>query len=117
QVTDVTYSLNPSETERAKILEMARSADAIVLGTYNAWQSQHIGQANLAQDLALSGANLVVVALRDPYDLTEMTDVSTYVATYGISPPQLQALAELLSGQVPGEGRLPVSIPGHIADE
>ena len=115
-VAEVTYSLNPSAAERAKITRMAHSAGTIVLCTYNAWQSQHAGQAGLARELAESGANLVVVALRDPYDLLEMPGVSTYVATYGISPPQLQGLAELLAGQTPQQGRLPVSIPGQVFD-
>lgn len=112
QVDERTYPLNPSATERSWIITQARSADAVVLATYNAWQNQHAGQASLAHELVDAGARLVVVALRDPYDLSQMSDVSTYIALYGITPAQLQAAAEILSGRTTAVGRLPVSIPG-----
>lgn len=114
-VEEIPLSLDPSLAERQSVLERASKAGVIILCTYNAWQSRHAGQAALARELTARGADLIVVALRDPYDYVEMPKVSAYLATYGSTPPQLEALAELLAGRTPPQGRLPVSIPGHFA--
>jgi beta-N-acetylhexosaminidase len=55
---------------------------------------------------------VVVIAVRSPYDLTQMPEASTYLATYSDRPVALQALAELLTGRIMPQGRLPVELPG-----
>ena len=53
-----------------------------------------------------------MAALRTPDDLAAFPHVRTYVCTYGVLPPSIDALAARLMGEVAYEGRLPVSIPG-----
>ncbi len=66
------------------------------------------------------GKKVVVAALRLPYDLASFPEVKTYLCTYGIQSPSIFALASVLFGEIPAQGKLPVSIPelypvGHHA--
>jgi beta-N-acetylhexosaminidase len=56
-----------------------------------------------------------VIALRAPFDLLRFPQVPFYACTYSLQPPALQALVEALWGEIPWQGKLPVSIPGVTA--
>ncbi|WP_190303661.1 hypothetical protein [Haladaptatus sp. R4] len=45
-------------------------------------------QADAVHDLVAAGANPIVVATRNPYDLSTMPDVGTYLTTYDDTPPR-----------------------------
>jgi beta-N-acetylhexosaminidase len=95
-----------SESERAAIAARAGDADLVVLGTVDALGEP--SQAVLARALVARGARVVAVALRAPWDADAYPEVGTVVATYGIQPPTLRALAAALAGEAPINGRLPV---------
>jgi len=114
QVAERLYTLDPSEAERSELVRLAKEADTVILATYNAWKAKNGGEARLARELLQSGANLIAVALGDPYDCGALGPVPAYLATYGYTPAQLEALAEVLVGMARPGGRLPVTIPGHF---
>lgn len=58
---------------------------------------------------------LIVIAVRNPYDLMAFPEVKTYLAAYGSNPPMLNALADLLLGRAQPAGSLPVNLPGLYA--
>jgi len=84
----------PSQTA----VETARSANAIVLGTFDLAQSP--AQQKLAADLAATGKPVVAVSLRGPYDAAVATEIGTWLAVYGDRPIHLQAAAEALFGRL-----------------
>jgi beta-N-acetylhexosaminidase len=100
-------SPDPTAEEIAQLVEQAASFDRVILGTLNA--PAHPGQAQLAE--ALAGRALVVVALDKPYDLMHMPPGSACLATYGHVPVTLNALAQVLFGEIPAQGSLPVEMP------
>jgi beta-N-acetylhexosaminidase len=55
---------------------------------------------------------LIVVAIREPYDIRRFPTVSTCVCTFGYQPASLAALACVLTGDARASGGLPVTIPG-----
>jgi len=59
-----------------------------------------------------AGARLIVVALRDPYELADFPEIGTYICSYSFRPCAAQAAAEVLLGAFAGSGRSPVSVPG-----
>ncbi len=65
--------------------------------------------------LIKQGARLITVALRMPYDLAAYPEAATYICTYSILPPAMEALAEAIFGRIPFAGILPVTIPGKSA--
>lgn len=54
---------------------------------------------------------MIVVAVRDPYDIAYFTEAPTYLATYSFRPVSLKALTKVLFAEVDPRGRLPVDIP------
>ncbi len=113
-VDEIYYAHNPDDAEIAALVEHLQhnrvSYQAVILGTVNA--SMQPGQAALANILQQSGIPTVVVALRLPYDLAVIPEAETYLCTYSLCEPSMQALAAVLFGAVLPRGRLPVSIPG-----
>jgi beta-N-acetylhexosaminidase len=58
------------------------------------------------------GDKLVVIALRDPYELADFPDVSTYLCTCSSRECAALAAAEVVLGRTAPRGHLPVSVPG-----
>jgi beta-N-acetylhexosaminidase len=87
--------------------------DRVIIGTLNAYAAE--GQAELVQAILDSGLPTIVTALRMPYDFQVFPGAPTYLCTYSILEPSMQALAQALWGEFPCTGRLPVSIPGLYA--
>ncbi len=59
-----------------------------------------------------AGDRLIVVALRDPYELANFPDIGTYLCAFSFRPCAAQAAAEVLLGEIEASGRSPVSVPG-----
>jgi beta-N-acetylhexosaminidase len=112
-VDEYLLSYAPESGEIASLLEQLRNHKLIILGTLNAFSSP--GQAEFVRQALKLGIPTVVVALRLPYDLSVFPRAQTYICTYSILEPSMQALAKALFGKIRFEGRLPVSIPGLYA--
>ncbi|WNM39060.1 glycoside hydrolase family 3 N-terminal domain-containing protein [Micromonospora halotolerans] len=69
------------------------------------------GQQRLVRALLATGTRLVVVAVRDPYDVSSFPGVPTYLATYVFNDVAMSSLAAVLTGAIQPGGRLPVTIP------
>jgi beta-N-acetylhexosaminidase len=101
-----------SQTTLSQIERAVDGAAVIVLGTLNAiLDADQVHLAELVGDRAPHAA-LVAVALRTPYDLLRMTWIGTFVCAYTSVEPSVVALAEVLFGETPAVGRLPVKLAG-----
>ncbi len=75
-------------------------------------------QIELAQKIIATGAPVVLIALREPYDLMPLAGAAdaatapTLVATYGANPETWPALVAVLRGDAKPAGHLPVELPG-----
>ena len=105
--TEIVTDPTPTDREIAAIVAAAADHQLVIVGTIDAGAEQ----ANLVTALLATGRPIIAVALRTPYDLARYPTAPTYLCTYGIHPPSLQALGDGLFGLTSIEGRLPVSIP------
>ena len=107
---------SPSDREVAAVLSAvrARPAAPVVLTLSGARPGTR--QIMLGRQLVALRAGLVVVALREPYDLLSFIGTdggdAALVASYGANPPTLRALAAMLRGETKPMGHLPVELPG-----
>lgn len=116
---DVTHTgVGPefSEDQQTAAWKAVEGADAVVFLTRHKepWTTvpqDEAAQADLVKGMVARGLPVTVVALRNPYDLRRFPDVPTYLCTYGYTSASLAALAEVLVGAIPAQGRLPVEIP------
>jgi beta-N-acetylhexosaminidase len=110
RVEEILIPIDPRETEIADLQSRLNEFACIILGTINAFQ--HPGQTRLIRALLQGSIPVIWIALRLPYDLQVAPDAPTFLCTYSILEPSMRALAAVLMGQIPPQGRLPVSIPG-----
>ncbi len=101
----------PLDPDRDTVAAVVGSAAgrSVVVGTVDA--GSHPGQAALVRRLFGTAASVVTIALRTPFDLLSYPEAPTYVCSYGIQPPTIEALADALTGRIPFQGRLPVRLP------
>jgi beta-N-acetylhexosaminidase len=102
--------LDPDRTAIAALGAAPAAGSIAVVGTVDA--IAHPGQGRLVQALVASGAPVVAVALRTPFDILAYPSVRTYACSYGIEPPNLDAMADALLGRIPFRGKLPVDLDG-----
>ena len=105
-VSSLVVSPEPTSQEIAAAGELAADADVVVVGTITATRAQ----GALVEALA-AVAPTVAVALRTPFDVVQYPTIGTYLCTYSVLGPSLDALVDVLCGQ-PAPGRLPVAIEG-----
>lgn len=101
-------SLDPSEGEGERIVNEIADTEIVLVFTYNA----HIykGQSRFVGKLKQSGKKVIAVALRNPYDLTELPEVDVFLAVYDHGEKAIELIADILFGERPAFGQLPVSI-------
>jgi beta-N-acetylhexosaminidase len=102
-------SLDPSAAEIGELVRAVSGFEAVVVCTFDA--VSFTGQAELVGRLGSGEHRLLAVALRTPYDVGVFPESSAAIATYGIQPPQIEALADALTGRIGFAGRLPVRLP------
>ncbi|MFS8501030.1 MAG: beta-N-acetylhexosaminidase [Caldicoprobacter sp.] len=100
--------LNPDEPTIDSIVAEAVGKDAVVVGTYNAHLNP--AQAKLVNSLLDASKKVMVVALRNPYDLLSFKGVSTYLCAYEYTPLSVESVLEVLNGKIVPQGKLPVSL-------
>lgn len=110
QVTEFKVAHHPSPAEIAALRQQVLDYDVVIVGTINAYAQAE--QPALVNELLMTGIPVIVVALRMPYDLQAFPAAPTYLCSYNILEPSMEALAQVLWGEIPPLGRLPVSIPG-----
>ncbi|WP_342772001.1 glycoside hydrolase family 3 protein [Neobacillus piezotolerans] len=103
-------SATPTAAQIAAAVELAKQADKVIVTTYNG--ATNAGQQQLVKALQDSGKKVIVVAIRNPYDLMAFPTASAYLTTYGDRDVSILALSRVLAGEVNPSGKLPVSIPG-----
>lgn len=105
----------PSDAAIASAVAAAADKDAVVVTTMKAWDTTvtdpKAGQQRLVQQLLATGKPVIVVAVRDPYDIAYLPGVKTYLATYSYSPVAIESAVRVITGEVAPSGKLPVDIP------
>jgi beta-N-acetylhexosaminidase len=105
----------PNDAKIAEAVAAAQANDLTVVLTQKSFDTTVTDpggrQQKLVHALAATGRPVLVVAVRDAYDVGGFDDVPTQVATFGYTRSSMEALARVLTGQVAPRGKLPVSVP------
>lgn len=107
---DITVSQSPSDQEIQDAATAAFGRDLVIVGTHNG--HLYPAQARLVKRVAQAGSPVVVVGMRNPYDVGDFPEIGTYVAAYSFRECSMQAAAEVIFGFTVPLGQLPVTIPG-----
>ncbi|NUT46019.1 MAG: glycoside hydrolase family 3 protein [Saccharothrix sp.] len=107
--TSLTTGANPGQAVIDRAVAGAAGADLTVVATNKAWADP--GQQNLVKALLATGKPVVVIAVRDPYDIAYFPDAPTYLATYSYTEVSVESAVRVLYGERAPTGKLPVTIP------
>jgi beta-N-acetylhexosaminidase len=106
----IAIGIKPAIAEIDAVVARTQGPGPIVVASANA--AANPGQARLVNALLAAGAPVIVAAVAGPYDLLQFPQAPTYIASYGSTPPLLEALADVLLGKAAATGPLPVELPG-----
>lgn len=108
--SDITVSQSPSDQEIGAAATAASGRDLVIVGTHNG--HLYPAQAALVKRVAQAGSPVVVVGMRNPYDVMDFPEIGTYIAAYSFRECSMRAAAEVIFGFTVPSGQLPVTIPG-----
>jgi beta-glucosidase-like glycosyl hydrolase len=105
----------PTDAAITGAVAAAQTHDLTVVLTMKAWDTlvtdKQAKQQKLVKQLLATGKPVIVVAVRDPYDIAYFTAAPTYLATYSYADVSMESLAKVLYGEIAPAGKLPVDIP------
>jgi beta-N-acetylhexosaminidase len=101
--------LAPTQAQIDAAVAAARTRELVVVTTNRV--GTNAAQVRLVAALQATAVPVVVVAIRDPYDIGYFPSVPAYLATYSYTAASLDSLARVLFGEVNPTGHLPVTIP------
>lgn len=103
-----TIPLNPDDAIIKRVSEGCRDADTVIIGTYNA--NLNKGQMMMVNEICKFCENVIVISLRNPYDVTEFDNVSTCICAYEYTPVSIKSVLNVLTGRKKTVGKLPVDM-------
>ncbi|HET6360111.1 glycoside hydrolase family 3 protein [Streptomyces sp.] len=106
--TALSTGITPTAAKIDEAVAAAGGKDAVIVGTYNVTAASP--QRTLVARLAATGVPVVVVAIRNPYDIAQLTGVRAALAAYCWTDVELRAAVRVIAGQCDPEGHLPVPV-------
>ncbi|WP_434589718.1 glycoside hydrolase family 3 protein [Streptomyces sp. A5-4] len=107
-VTKLPTGTAPTPAKISEAVTAADGMDAVIVGTYNV--SATSTQRTLVGALGATGVPVVTVAIRNPYDIAQLSGFTASLATYSWTDVELRAAARVIAGRTDPEGRLPVPV-------
>ncbi len=104
----VTISNPPTIEEIRTIIKRSIHYDKVIVATLSIVSGSM--QITLIEELVEAGAEVIVLAIRNPYDLAYLPTVPVYICTYEFTETALRIAAACIYGQECVTGKLPVTI-------
>ncbi|MFI9378073.1 glycoside hydrolase family 3 protein [Streptomyces parvulus] len=108
RTTHLATGRTPDAAKIDEAVAAARGRDAVVVTTDNVGATST--QRTLVSRLLATGAPVVHLAVRNPYDIAHLGDVPASLASYCWTEVELRAAARVIAGRVGPRGRLPVPV-------
>jgi CubicO group peptidase (beta-lactamase class C family) len=113
------YRVNFSTNEKTykNILADLENADLIIIPTYANVRSfsgsieLHEDQFDFIREILKIGKPTVTISFGNPFILSEVTSIPTYLTTYGDVPLSQTSALNAILGNIPITGKLPVALP------
>ncbi|URZ09728.1 glycoside hydrolase family 3 protein [Clostridium felsineum] len=100
--------INPNKASINRIVKECTKADRVVIGLYNA--SNNSGQREIVHEINKVNSNIVLVALRNPYDYLYFKDFSTYINVYDYTSMSVKSVIKVLAGEIKALGVSPIEL-------
>ncbi|NEE47207.1 glycoside hydrolase family 3 protein, partial [Streptomyces sp. SID8455] len=108
RVTTLPTGTAPTQAVIDAAVAAAEGKDAVIVATYNVTAGS--AQQKLVRALAATGVPVVVLAIRNPYDVAQLPEADAVLATYSWTDVELRAAVRVLAGRARPRGKLPVPV-------
>ncbi|REJ04247.1 glycoside hydrolase family 3 protein [Microbacterium bovistercoris] len=108
QATALSTGTAPTQAQIDQAVAAAQASDVTVVLTNGVTATSR--QKALVAALDATDTHLVVVGVRNPYDINQLGAVDNFIATYSYATPALASLAKVITGEISPAGKLPVDI-------
>ncbi|WP_405751285.1 glycoside hydrolase family 3 protein [Streptomyces sp. NBC_01411] len=98
----------PTAALIADAVAAAAGKSAVIVGTYDVAVGD--AQSKLVAALVATKVPVVQIAIRNPYDIAQLSGVRAALATYSWTDVELRAAARVIAGRVSPRGVLPVPV-------
>ncbi|MFJ6658827.1 glycoside hydrolase family 3 protein [Streptomyces sp. NPDC091377] len=106
--TEIVTGRAPDAATIDSAVAAAKGRDAVVVATDNVGATST--QRTLVARLVATGVPVIHVAVRNPYDIAQLSGVRASLATYCWTDVDLRAAARVIAGRVDPRGKLPVPV-------
>ena len=107
-VTQYYYGIGVKDKERRAIMDAARQADTLIIGSFQWAAAQNASQKDMIKQLLKTGKPSVVLSLMSPYDMLNYPEADCAMVLYGMTAPAMSAAGKALTGVIEPKGRLPI---------
>jgi len=110
----------PSDSLISQVVAAAADKDLVAVSTYNAWgldpttgqaTASDVAQTRLVRALLATGKQVVVTAMRNPYDVAAFPEAPAVLDSYGYTGDSITSLVKVIYGEINPTGTLPVAVP------
>jgi len=114
--TQLFMDQEPTDIQIKEAIALASRAKIIIVGIFSSLVSGLTGTSlskklvDFIQRLEENNKSLIVISTGSPYFIRELPRAGTYLNTYGGSQASIEAVVEVIFGEVKPSGRLPVTI-------
>lgn len=105
---EIRVSIAPTDEEINQIEKVLDKYEQIAVCSYNALTNKN--QTELINRILIKNENIIVVSLRNPYDLINFKNINGYVIAYDNRPLSLKSVAKILLGVKKSRGNLPITL-------
>lgn len=103
-------SMRPQAKDMDRAKECMKDADLVVVGSLQWADKSLTAQKNAIKQLAKINPDIVLLSLMSPYDIKNYPQIKNIIAMYGISKFSSKAAANIILGNIPAKGKIPVNL-------
>lgn len=109
--TALSTGITPTAAKIDEAVAAAGGKDAVIVGTYNV--SATSSQRTLVARLIATGVPVIVLAVRNPYDIAQLGGARAALAAYSWTDVELRAAARVIAGRADPGGGCPYPYSGR----
>lgn len=114
KVRSYNAALTPKAVDAKRARECAKGSDLLVVTSLQWADKTNINQKNTIRAMFEENPRHIFISTMSPYDIPNYPQAGTVLATYGLNKYVLQTAADIILGNQPALGKLPVDLPKEM---
>ncbi|MGB2578460.1 beta-N-acetylhexosaminidase [Elusimicrobium simillimum] len=103
-------AMRPTSKDLKRANNCAKNADLVVVGSLQWAAKPFRAQTSTIAAILKNNPNAVVISMMSPYEVSTYPQAKNVMLTYGISRFSMRAAADVLLGNIPVQGKLPIEL-------